>query len=41
MQPLGLVLGIFTFVVLMRPGVSAAFEPARDEPPEFDTYHTD
>jgi hypothetical protein len=40
-QPLGLVLGIFTFIVLLRPGVSAAFEPNRTGPPEFDTYHSD
>jgi hypothetical protein len=44
-QPLGTALGIFTFIVLLRPRVRAAFEPYDDEPAdalsEFDTYHTD
>ncbi|AWM40645.1 hypothetical protein GobsT_08280 [Gemmata obscuriglobus] len=50
-QPLGLLLGIFTFIVLSRPKVRAAFdrnrfEPRaeryrfdRDEDREFDRYH--
>lgn len=49
-QPFGLILGVFTFVILSRPGVKAAFEagrpvpldadePDRDEPSEFDRYH--
>jgi hypothetical protein len=40
-QPLGLVLGIFTFIVLLRPGVREAFEPVRAEPPEHDTYYSE
>jgi hypothetical protein len=36
MQPIGLVLGIFTFIVLLRPSVCAAFEPVPEEPPEHD-----
>ncbi len=43
-QPLGLVLGIFTFVVLSRPSVREAFEPVEPEPErpsEFDTYHSE
>ena len=40
-QPIGLVLGIFTFIVLLRPGVKAAFEPVRDDPPEFDRYRAE
>jgi hypothetical protein len=37
--PFGTVLGVFTIAVLLRPSVAAAFEPRRDEPAEFDTYH--
>jgi len=40
-QPIGLVLGVFTFIVLLRPSVRAAFEPVEENPPEFDTYHTE
>jgi hypothetical protein len=40
-QPIGLVLGIFTFIVLSRPSVRAAFEPLREEPPEFDHYRSE
>lgn len=43
-QPFGLILGVFTFVVLTRPRVRRAFEsgrpePARRESEEFDRYH--
>jgi hypothetical protein len=45
---LGIVLGVFTFIVLMRPSVRDAFEPSsadeRDERgarDEHDTYHSD
>ncbi|HEY1192119.1 MAG TPA: hypothetical protein VGE74_31110 [Gemmata sp.] len=43
-QPFGLILGVFTILVLTRPRVRRAFEPersapARDEPAEFDRYH--
>ncbi len=38
-QPLGLVLGVFTFIVLLRPSVRDAFEPVREEFPERDTYY--
>jgi len=37
-QPLGLVLGIFTFLVLLRPSVRAAFEPIPEEPEEHSEY---
>ncbi len=40
-QPFGLVLGVFTFIVLLRPSVRDGFEPPRDEPPEFDRYHSE
>ena len=40
-QPLGTVLGIFTFIVLLRPSVRDAFEPVREERPEHDTYHSE
>ncbi|QJW97498.1 hypothetical protein [Frigoriglobus tundricola] len=40
-QPLGLVLGVFTFVVLQRPSVRDAFEPVREERPEPDAYDPD
>lgn len=40
-QPLGLVLGIFTFLVLLRPSVRDAFEPEPSErPSEYDRYHS-
>ena len=38
-QPLGLVLGIFTFVVLLRPSIRDAFEPGQEEFPEPDAYY--
>jgi hypothetical protein len=44
MQPLGLVLGIFTFIVLSRPSVRAAFEPPAGEsesPPEATPVESD
>lgn len=42
-QPFGLILGVFTFVVLTRPRVRRAFEPERpasprEEQAEFDRY---
>jgi hypothetical protein len=45
-QPLGLVLGVFTFLVLLRPSVREAFEPYREEGPEeevpeYDRYHSE
>ncbi|VTS03441.1 Uncharacterized protein OS=Xanthomonas arboricola pv. pruni MAFF 301420 GN=XPR_4412 PE=4 SV=1 [Gemmata massiliana] len=42
-QPLGTALGVFTFIVLARPSVREAFEPAREapEPNEFDRYHSE
>jgi len=40
-QPIGTVLGVFTFVVLLRPSVRDAFEPVREEPPEHDRYHSE
>ena len=40
-QPLGLILGVFTFVVLMRSSVRDAFDPPRDEPPEHDRYYSE
>lgn len=40
-QPLGLALGIFTFIVLLRPSVRAAFEPVPDEPPGHDSYRSE
>lgn len=50
-MPLGTILGVFTFIVLMRPSVKAAFggshgaasrDGAADEDrSEFDTYHTE
>lgn len=44
LQPLGLVLGIFTFLVLLRPSVRAAFEPVPEEPEErseYDSYYSE
>jgi hypothetical protein len=53
MQPLGLVLAVFTFIVLLRPSVRAAFEPVVEASPgelpeaqpvddeDYDRYHTD
>ncbi len=51
-QPLGLVLGVFTIIVLMRPSVRAAFEPVSEspeslpeakpvEPDDHNRYHSD
>jgi hypothetical protein len=40
-QPIGLVLGVFTFIVLLRPSVREAFQPVREEPPEHDQYQTE
>ena len=40
-QPIGTVLGVFTFIVLLRPSVRDAFEPVREEPPEHDRYHSE
>jgi hypothetical protein len=40
-QPIGLVLGIFTFIVLLRPSVQAAFKPVWEAPPESDRYHAE
>jgi hypothetical protein len=40
-QPIGTALGIFTFIVLLRPSVREAFEPVREEPSEFDSYRTE
>jgi hypothetical protein len=40
-QPLGMVLGVFTFIVLLRPSVREAFEPipvATEDPDEHDRY---
>jgi hypothetical protein len=34
MQPIGTVLGVFTFIVLLRPSVRAAFEPVAEESSE-------
>ena len=47
LQPLGMVLGVFTFIVLLRPTVREAFEPVPvateepDEQDEHDRYHTE
>jgi hypothetical protein len=38
---LGIALGIFTFIVLLRPSVREAFEYRSEEPSEFDAYHSD
>ena len=40
-QPIGTILGVFTFIVLLRPSVGKAFEPVSSEPPEFDTYRSE
>lgn len=40
-QPLGTILGVFTFVVLMRPSVRAAFEPADADLLEEDSRERD
>jgi hypothetical protein len=40
-QPIGTVLGVFTFIVLLRPSVRDAFEPVREESPEHDRYHSE
>ncbi|MCI0701449.1 MAG: hypothetical protein L0241_10245 [Planctomycetia bacterium] len=38
---LGIALGVFTFIVLLRPSVREAFEPTPSEPPEYDRYHAE
>jgi len=38
---LGIVLGVFTFIVLLRPSVRDAFEPRPAEPPDYDRYHSE